>query len=557
MGRVIQDSTRSKIETELSGFDQGVTKATSDSATVLVTPTVIGPSRPSRLSSVARDIGIIATGVSSVINQQAEITHQTQVINQKRDLQVAQSQARVGLLTRVDQAIDSVQAASSDFDFNSEAAREASREGILNFITGPDGALISNDTLRLALDEADARIATLEPKTTVKLKEGFNIITQILDGRVETTAVPVDEDQILLNSLGAWASSHPNLAKQIADNPNTTPQQKTLQGKQITDQLAAVERSSIQTKVDNSLNPFINLPEPVRKAKAQKDYFNVFSRHSGLAIQARLTSPDFNDQVPGAMINLAAQYRADMQNIMFTDPSAAELSEMYGVDLFSLTADQTSAAITANVELLEALDTLNIQKQGAEAAVALASVASNKVRLEDAMFAQGITAGTRFIVKLAGPNAGIYRRLIRSSGRSDPAMRHLTLAMDTADSRFKAMNVSIADLADDDTPETNVEVQNILRAFTQDVTAWVDRDYISSADVVGFVSTFQQLKEKGTFQRLEPKAFTQLEALYQRAKAIPEHTNIFNKLENGEGLTQEQLSAMRETITLSSFAGEF
>lgn len=554
MGKVVQDNTRSPISTDLVA-GSGV-PARAEVSTVAVTPLPISPVRADKKIVAAAAISALGNGIATIANQQAQITFKKQQIQQQQAQQVAQAQARSDLLNTVDQVVNDAQAATGDpFQFNADGARDSARSAVFNFISGPDGMLINNDTLRLALDEADARIAALEPKTTVKLKEGFNIITQILDGRVETTSVPVDPDQILFNALGSWTSVHPNLARSIADDPDMTDAQKIQAGKRITDKLAMIEEISIQLKTKNALNPRINLPEPVRKAEARSEFLKLFIAHGETELSEMLNKPTFNKDTPGALNRLAQQYKVTMTNMPTVEPAAAEISAMYGIDVVGLVGPQMQRVIDAKVEWIESLDRLSVDKVSAESAVAKATAARNRLILEDTRLQQSIPAGTRLAQRLAGANFDIYMRMFRASGQSNVNTRLLVLSMDVANSRFEAMNFNIAELPDDDEPRTRKGVQAILSVFAKDVNAWVDRDYLSSADVVGFVSTFQLLQEKGTYQRLEPEAWSQIERLYQKAKSNPEHTNIFNVIEKGESLSREQLSAMREAITFSTPLG--
>ncbi len=503
--------------------------------TVSVRPTSISPARRDRTAIVAAALGQLGTAVSAFANTKAQIDFKKEQLAINQQIAVDKSNARASLLTIVNNSIDGVQALSDDpFDFNVNEAKDTFRADVLTFMSGERGFQIDNDTLRLALDEGDARAESLAPTTQVSLKGGRITVTQEFDGETKVSTEVVDEDAAALNDIGFLSNTHPIMVQNILNDDSLSFEEKVEAGEELTERIALLRERELMSEIEASRSPAFGKSEVVKISLARSEFFDVLVDHSSTAMSA-LARTKFDPLVPGAMENLADEFEADMQNILLTDPSATKLTEKYEVDVFNIIEDSTNRYVAFQAEWLRSLDTLNIKKQGAAAAVANMTEATSKLKLEDAIFRGNVISPKQRFFAVAGQNllyGQMYENQITDAGKKVPEYDHMVKSMALATSRFKDMGIKIRELQDDDSEETRRATQQIMGEFFIDATNWAKRETLDSLDIKGFVAAMSLMRESGIFQRLESENFLLLEEIYERAKAIPSNTAMFEHLEN-------------------------
>jgi hypothetical protein len=526
--------------------------------TISVTPTKVSPSSSSARRHAVTGAAFTALGqvTSDFFKTKGQIDVKKQQIEMQQQQQAKEAEARADLLNLVDGTIADVQAsAASPFQFDEAAARSSVRENVLAFMSSEKGAFVSNDTLRLALSGGDAVINELIPKTTVKLSGGVVTTIQELEGRVEVNNVVVDEEEAILNDFGTFINTHPTLAQNIINDPDMTYDEKVAKAGEYVTLLTEVKEAQILSDVKKARNPVSDKPDDVKKALAKQDYFRILKGQSRVAMGK--LAQDFDPTIPGAYINLAAEYEADMIDIMLTDEAAGKLSQQYEVNVFDLVDTQTREYVTAQAQWLRSLDQLNIKKQGSEAATAEQTRLWADIKIENAKFEGQLAPSTRFIAK-AGMNLSMgsaYEKMIKQSGKQVPAFDHMLKAMSMGQTRFQDIGNRILAVEDKDDPATRAETQNIMKDYFVDATNWANRDIIDSLDIRGFVTSMQAMRTSGTFKRLWPEQFGMLEEIYERAKANPENTAMFHKLERGEDVDQLIMESMREAAQTDVLEG--
>lgn len=555
MAKVRIDPVKSSVESLLPSSTPSA-KRTLKTGTISVTPTVISPAKSNRTAVLAAAITGAGKVTSEFFKTKANIDFKREQLELQQAQMAKESQARSNLLNIVNNTISEVQGQTGNpFDFDEGEARASVRSNVLRFMSGEQGALVSNDTLRLALSTGDSIIEELIPKTTIKLDAGIITTIQELDGDVEVDHIVVDKEQALLNSWGTFLNTHPTMAQNLINRDDLTDPQKTEQAEVFVALIASVEEAKIMSDVAKARNPVSEKPEAVRRALAQQDFFTMLKGQSRVAMGALAT--DFDGSVPGAYINLADEYIADMNDIILTDRSAGKLSQQYEVDVFSLVESQTAKFITAQANWLRSLDVLNVKKQGTEASVAEATRLSSELKIEDTIFKGNLPPSLRFMA-IAGSNLAMapsYEKMIKRTGAKTPAFNHMVTAMGLANTRFQQIGQRILDVEDMDDENAKSETQNIMKDFFVDATNWANRDIIESLDIRGFVTSMEAMRQSGTFKRIWPDQFLMLEEIYENAKSIPENTALFLKLEKGEDINSLIMEAYREAAKAEVLEG--
>ena len=548
MAKVIQDPSGVNRQQLLPG-DKPSVRRRIKTGTVAITPTPISPVKSDRGAVVAAALEATAATTLSFLNQQANRDLKQEQIELQQQQELETAKARSELLFIVDDTVNQSQAiADSPFDFNADAARDSLRQGVLSFIAGDKGHLVSNDTLRLVLDEGDARIEALIPKTMVRLDGGKALIVQEFEGRVEVDNIVFDEDQSTLNDLGVLATLFPAIAQDLV-NQNLPEAQMQRESEKLIGLVADMRRLEIQQEVDAALDPVIVKPDAVRESVARVSAFTLFGKHSNIAM-SKLIQENFDASKPGAMNNAADEYEANMRDIILTDIGYVKITDQTGVDVVNKFQSQFDKSIKAEANWLRSLDVLNIKQQNAQAAIAGATSALAVVQREDALFKGQLAPSTRHMIQ-NGTNLAampLYANFVADAARGDVVSAQLVSAGAISVRRFKDMGVRISKIPDDDADTTRTLVQDVIKDFFIDTKGWAKRDYIDSLDIVGFVTTMQNMREAGTFERLEPENFSLLEEIYEQAKAIPAHTALFEKIERLDDVSEDLLKAHQDNI---------
>ena len=555
MAKVKIDPVKSSVESLLPSNTPSA-KRTLKRGTISVTPTSISPVKPNRTAVLGAAVTAVGKVTSDYFNMKSKIDFKKEQLELQQQQHAAESQARSNLLNLVDGAITDVQGtASNPFEFDESAARSSVRESVLAFMSSEQGMFVNNDTLRLALDTGDKTIDDLVPKTTVKLDGGIATIIQEFDGQVDVDHLVVDSEQALINDFGTFMNTHPTLAQNIINDPDMTDAEKISAAEDYVALIAEVKETQILSDVAKARNPVKDKPEAVRKALAQQDFFRTLKGQSRVAMGKLAT--DFDPTVPGAYINLADEYLADMNDIVLTDSAAGKLSQQYEVNVFDLVESQTQKYVTSQAEWLRSLDQLNIAKQGAEAQVAESTRLWAEIKQENAEFEGQLPASTRFVAK-AGMNLSMgssYEKMIKKTGKKVPAFDHMLKAMSMGSTRFQDIGNRILAVEDIDDQATRSETQNIMKDYFVDATNWANRDIMDSLDIRGFVTSMQAMRESGVFKRVWPEQFGMLEQIYEKAKANPENTALFQKLEKGEDVDVLIMESLRDAAQAEVLEG--
>ena len=557
MAKVKVDPVQSSVR-RLFSSQSAPSGARASRSTISVNPTSVSPVRTDRNAVLAAAFTGAGEIAASFAETHASISRQKQLLAQKQAEMEAKeiekenkAKARSDLLNIVDNTVTQARYSNADaIDFEPEIASAAVRANIFSYVAGPEGRFVDNDTLRLVMDQSSALIDEMTPKTTIKVDGGTITHIQELDGRVVVKHEELDDAQELINDFTRLQQTHPELANGIMANEELTDVQKEQQIETHLRLIREVAEEELMTSVRNARGQqrISEMPEPVRNAKARQAYFQSFLGQERVAL-GRLIEEDRMTE-PGYFENLADEYAADMSEILVADKRADDLSVQYGVDVFNLVEAPTKRYVDARVSWLRSLDALNVKKQGAAASVADMTALNAQLELETSRFEGNLPLGTRFVMK-NGQNLAfvpLYQKLVRKNAQRNPGFTTMALAIDSASSRFKDLASRIQAIPEDGSEEDRQKVQGVLRDFYFDVNSWANRDYLSSLDVKGFVSTWQLIKESGVFEQVEPDTVKALEEFYEQTKAIPAHTAIFEKLERGESVDDELMQIYRENV---------
>ena len=515
--------------------------------TVRIQPIPLSPQRVPTQSVVGAALVGVANQVSNFIN----IRDQREFQSQQQAMVEAQKEAVAGarsefLRTIQDTVDEQVVATDGPFEFDPGVAMDAVNEAILGFIAGPQGSMISNDTLRLGKSEGASLVKANIPKKNVTIEGGQMVTVEWIGGEVEVNKVVLDEDEATLARFSALTRMFPNIVASIVNDPDLNDDQQNAELEKMEDKMRGIEEFAVNSKVDAVNNPQRQEPEPVRRVRARKEYAAQIMQLRSMALSV-LDSPNFDPTKPGAYMAAADKFALDFGKVVTADQFAVDLSLKYLLDVPDLMASTVAERSEDTVNWLRSLDQLNIKKIGAEAATAEATRLGAIMDLNMFNLERALPMDFRLMIRLGDKvgNMSMLRELIVSFSGEDPGMQTIAQAMHIANSDFKEMNGRIADIPDDDTPETTQKVLSLLSDFGLRAISWADRDYLAAADIQGFVLTMQKLREEEVFQRRAPQAFAFLEEVYDRAKGHPEHTAVFEMIERGESIDQLRMDAHR------------
>ena len=521
--------------------------------TIQVNPTPISPGAGQRDLQISNVLAGAADLIGTFANTKAKIDQKQLELDFKQQQAAATNKSRGDLLNIVNSSIEESNITPDDpHDFDAEKASLNLRGNVLKFMTGPGGTFITNDTLRLALQQGDEMIEALSPKTTIKLEGGVVTTVSTIGSVTEVFTTVVDEDEKFMGDFAAVERELPGVLEFIAQGKGSDAAKIkraegviNLMGKLRLDQLIDKVKTSREGNV-------LGQSVEVRRSKGRLQYWNSL-RELSMAAFSEIDNPDFDPTEEGALIGLANTYARDMAQSFLSDPAITDISERFGIDLLPLVEPAANRYIDRQAAVLRSMDTLNRKKLGAEGWVAQLTVDQAKLKIEDAKWRGLLPPSLRFIGEFGQGLqwADSFENLIQERAKVKPEYDQLLKSMKLAKSRFGEMASLIRELPDDDTPETRTGVQDIMKDFFVDASNWVKGDYLDSADVVGYVTAMQLMEDHTAFQRLEPKNFDRLKKLYAKAKNIPIHISIIGKIENQVDPSEDQIEAFRRNIIRS------
>ena len=527
MARVSQDPVQNKMGSILPGNSPTVGRAVNASTSVIKPTPISTSTKVDRGAVINTAIASISREVMNFANQQSVIEQKNDQIRAKQEQEMAANKARGQLLLTTDNIINQIQSMFDPVDFNPDAAKDAVRSAVFDFIASDAGTLVPNDTLRLVLQEADKRIDDLTPKTTIRFDEGRAIIMRESLGQTSFEEVIVDQDVHLKNMFEKVGSIYPGTVERLFADPKMSNERREEILMGLAQEQSDIESFIAQQKLGNTMSPARFLSEPLRKEKATQLYMKTL-RQSMELVAGTMNHREFDQDEPGALIALADEVDRMGAEFIATSSAAADYADIFFVEMAPLVNAPAREYIKSYSNHLRSLDVLNEQKTDAESATALATTSRQELSRTDTEFAKrATTAAQRWVAK---GGAGILyldtlTTILAAQGKPMPTDTEVILAIGTSRTEFSEMAESILQLPEEIDPQKDVaavdSMLSVLNTYFLRTISMAKGDVMEAADVEGYVNTIKLIRENPVFKQHFPDHVQRVEAGFEAIKANP------------------------------------